>query len=579
MIIEADLRGECLVAGTASGRVLSSDVPLSFWGGVDPVTGMVIDKHHPLQGQDLRGKVLAIPGGRGSCGGSSALFEMVLNGSAPAALVFGRPESILTLGVVIASELFDRRIPVVRLDQPDFERLRSMTSATVVDGIIRPGTDLELSSDLRRGIEDRDVESVTLSELDQAILDGDLGEAAQVAMRIVLRAARLEGARELVDVELAHIDGVFYQGPASLKFATTVRDLGAKVRVPSSMNPICVDRRRWRDLGVPESMGKPSEVLADAYEEMGVSPTYTCAPYLLSRRPAFGQQIASGESNAVVYTNSVIGARTMKYPNYLDLLVAITGRAPNAGCHRNAERRATVVFVVEPLEHIDDGLFPILGYHIGERAPNDIPVVLGLEAYPVSADDLKAFGAAFATTSAVPMFHIVGVTPEADTLAQATGGEQPAQRHLVTAEDLRGTWNDLNSATEPEADLVSLGTPHCSLSEIARVAELVKDGNRRLRVPLVITCGREVYQQATSAGHVATIESVGGKIINDTCWCLISEPIVPPAARNIVTNSGKYAHYGAAALDRGMHLRSLQECVRAACTGRVDERLPRWLRP
>ena len=98
-------------------------------------------------------------------------------------------------------------------------------------------------------------------------------------------------------------------------------------------------------------------------------------------------------------------------------------------------------------------------------------------------------------------------------------------------------------------------------------------------MPLVITCGREVYEQATAAGHVATIESFGGKLVNDTCWCLIFEPIVPPAARNIVTNSGKYAHYGAAALDRGMHLRSLPECVHAACTGRVDELPPRWLRP
>jgi predicted aconitase/predicted aconitase with swiveling domain len=572
------LIGECLVGGTASGRVLHSDVPLSFWGGVDPLTGVVVDKHHPLEGQSLTGNVVMIPSGRGSCSGSGAIFEMLLNNTAPAALVFCHHESILTLGVVIASELFDRQIPVLRVSQADFARLRSMTTVTIVDESIYDGAGPSRVLAVHPSSDD-EIAGVTLSEQDQAFLDGALGEAARVAMRIVLRAAKLEGAGELIDVETAHIDGVFYQGPASLRFATTLRDLGAKVRVPTSMNAICVDRQRWRQQGVPSSMGEPSEELADAYEQMGLEPTYTCAPYWLSERPQFGQQIASAESNAVVFSNSVIGARTMKYPDYLDILIAITGRAPNAGSHRDAGRRPTVLIDIEPLQHIDDCLFPVLGYHIGELAPNDIPIIRGLEAYPVSADDLRAFGAGFATTSAAAMFHMVGATPEAPTLEQATDGSPPGKHYVVGSDDLRETWRELNSATELEIDLVSLGNPHFSLTEIARVAELVNGRQKDFRVPFVITCGRDVYRQAHSVGYVKAIQTFGGTFINDTCWCFIEEPIIPPSARNIVTNSSKYAHYGAATLNRGMHLRSLEDCVQAACTGRVDARPPRWLEP
>ena len=232
--------GELLVPGAATGAILGSDVPLSFWGGVDPSTGVVIDSHHPLHGDTVSGKILVIPSGRGSCSGSGAIFEMLLCGTAPAALVFSHHESILTSGVLIASELFNRGIPVLRLTHADWSRVRSMTTATIADrSISGDGGDSEGSgaTTVVCGDEEPDI---TLSEFDQQVLDGVFGEAARIAMKIVLRVAQLDGAGELVDVEMAHIDGVFYQGPASLTYATTLRDLGARVRVPSTMNAICV---------------------------------------------------------------------------------------------------------------------------------------------------------------------------------------------------------------------------------------------------------------------------------------------------------------------------------------------------
>lgn len=556
------------------GRVLHSDVPLSFWGGVDPSTGVVIDEHHPLRGESLTGRVVAIPGGRGSCGGSATIFEMLLNGKAPAALVFSRRETILTVGVVIADEMFDRRIPVLQVDDATLSELATAGSVTVQDGMIFDGDE---GIEVRSTPAHSDRVGLTLSPLDQQFLDGDFGEAAQIAMRIIIRAATLEGSTRLIDVERAHVDGVFYQGPGSLTFATTLRDLGARVRIPATSNPICVDRVRWRDLGVPAAMGEPSEQLADAYLAMGVKPTYTCAPYLLRDRPRRGQQIASGESNAVVYLNSVTGARTMKYPNYLDLLLAITGRAPDAGPHRAENRRPTIRFDVPVLSNVDDSFYPLLGYHIGKTAPNDIPLVCGLESWPVTEDDLKNFGAAFATTSAAPMFHIAGVTPEARDYQDMSDEPGPGHSRQIHAEELVETWREISSGSETEVGLVSIGTPHASLNELTALVALIQDRQKKAAVPLIITTGREVYAEALAVGHVAAIEQFGGRFINDTCWCLIEEPIVPPTARSIVTNSGKYAHYGAAKHSRGMHLRSLGDCVEAACTGLVGLRTPAWL--
>ncbi len=570
--------GECLVAGSATGPVLHSDVPLSFWGGVDPFTGVVIDTHHPLHGETLTGTVLAIPSGRGSCGGSGAIFEMLLGGTAPAALVFSHPEPILTLGVAIAGELFDRQIPVLRVGERDFARLAGLEAASVVDGTILAGASGP-DGPMPSSYDGERPSAVALSDLDRRFLDGDFGEAGRVAMRIVIRAAELEGVDELVDVERAHVDGVFYQGPASLAYATTLRDLGATVRVPTTMNAISVDRRRWRDQGVEASLGEPSEGLAEAYVQMGARATYTCAPYLLADRPRFGQQIAFAESNAVAFANSALGARTMKYPDYLDILIALTGRAPKAGPHLDAGRRATVRvdLALDPASRsgIDDAFFATLGYHVGALAPHDIPVVCGLEHHPVSGDDLKGFSAAFAATSAAPMFHVLGVTPEAATIEEATGGLAPVQGFAVDAAGLRTTWRELSSATEPEVDLVSLGNPHFSLKELAELAALI--AGRRLVIPLIVTCSREIHERAEALGYVARIEAAGGKVINDTCWCFIGEPIVPPDARTIATNSGKFAHYGAGGLGRRMHLRCLADCVEAACTGRVPTTPPPWL--
>ena len=573
----SSLEGRSLVDGCASAPLLYAEVGLSFWGGVDPFSGEVIDRHRPLSGECLAGRVLAIPSGRGSCTGSSVLMELISNGHAPAALVLAEADEILTLGVLVAQTLFQRSLPVLCIGKEAFGQLRGKAFARV------DGTGLSLydstPDDTPAPRNDRPTEdahsSIELTAHDRALLDGSQGKAAQVAMQIVLRMAHIQGAKYLVDITQAHIDGCIYTGPASLRFAQQLVAWGAKVRVPTTLNSISVDQRRWRELGIDPALGVPASALGDAYMAMGAQLSFTCAPYLLDSAPKAGEQIVWAESNAVVYANSVLGARTLKYPDYLDICIALTGRAPLIGCHLEDQRKARLHIEVPPLSNLDDSFYPLLGYHIGALAGSRIPLVSGLQQQHPNLDDLKAFGAAFATTSAAALFHIAGVTPEALDPTRVIDGPLPVLK--LSLEELRLSWQELNSARDARVDVVSLGNPHFSLSEFARLASLCQGRHRHPDVVLAITCGRTVLEQARAAGHIAVIEAFGAVIISDTCWCMLGEPVIPPAARNLMTNSGKYAHYAPGLVGRRVHFASLAECVDAACSATASGRLPQWL--
>lgn len=574
------LTGRSLVAGAAEGALLFADIGLSFWGGVDPFSGEIIDRHHPLSGEYLAGRVLAIPSGRGSCTGSSVLMELISNGHAPAALVLAEPDEILTLGVLVAQTIFERSLPVLCIGREAFAALRGKAFARVDGASVTvfehlPGDAWQaLDSPLQTQDPSAPLE---LTEHDRALLDGQHGKAAQVAMQIVLRMAELQGARRLVDVTQAHIDGCIYTGPASLRFAEQLVQWGANVRVPTTLNSISVDQRRWRELGIDPALGEPASALGDAYMAMGAQLSFTCAPYLLDSAPKAGEQIVWAESNAVVYANSVLGARTLKYPDYLDICIALTGRAPLIGCHLDAQRKARLQVEVPALGELDDAFYPLLGYHIGALAGSRIPLVRGLENRKPSLDDLKAFGAAFATTSAAPLFHIAGITPEAIDPAQVLEGDVALPVETIRLKDLLVSWRELNSARDSRVDVVSLGNPHFSLSEFAHLARLCLGRHKHPDVVLAITCGRAVLEQAREAGHIAVIEAFGATLVTDTCWCMLGEPVIPPGATTLMTNSGKYAHYAPGLVGRKVHFASLAECVDTACSATASGRLPAWL--
>jgi predicted aconitase len=254
--------------------------------------------------------------------------------------------------------------------------------------------------------------STTLSEADWAYLNGEHGPGAQLAMRVLVAVAKSMGAPTLVDVHSAHVDGCLYVGSVSIDFVRALVDGSARVSVPTTLNVGSVDLRHPQYWNGPEELATKARTLMDLYAQLGCTPTWTCAPYLLANRPTLGQHIAWGESNAIVFANSVLGARTQRYGDFVDIAAAIVGRAPFAGLHTDEGRRGQILIDVTALPATvmaRDAFFPLLGHLVGQWCGGRVPVLRGITT--ATEDQLKAFGAATASTGAVALFHVLGVTP------------------------------------------------------------------------------------------------------------------------------------------------------------------------
>jgi predicted aconitase len=300
---------------------------------------------------------------------------------------------------------------------------------------------------------------------------------------------------------------------------------------------------------------------------MGCLPTWTCAPYQTEHAPRFGEQIAWGESNAIVFANSVIGARTERYPDLLDICAAITGRVPAFGLHLEENRKADVLVRVEGVPRrlqADSSFYPVLGYLLGKIAGDAVPVIEGLEVEP-DEDQLKALGAAAASSGNIGLFHIVGVTPEAATLEAATGGRslRPATVDLAA---LRAARAELTTASGEGLDMVVLGSPHFSLAEFRQLAARLH-GRRHPGVRFLVTTSRAMAHLAREAGLLDTLEAFGGQVTVDTC--ILASPMLPADVRRLMTNSGKYAYYSPGLLGATVVFGSLQDCVDSAREGRI----------
>lgn len=558
--------GIALVPGDAGGPVVVMSEPLSFWGGVDPATGNVIDVHHPLHGVSLAGAVVLMPTSRGSCSGSGVLLELALCGRHPAALIFAGPEETLTLGAIVASEMFGHRIPVIRLSGGAFAALSAAREAVITpDGLSADGGRVRIpfSAAARKELQ--------LSPGDRDMLDGGEGVAAQQAMRIICAMASQQGATALVDVTRAHVDGCIYAGPANLVFAERMEELGARVRVPTTLNAISVDRENWPRQGVAPAFGLPAARLADAYVRMGCRASFTCAPYALPDPPGFGEAIGWSESNAVIFANSVLGARTAKHPDFLDVCIAVTGRAPLAGAFLDEGRQARRAVRIDLPEGAGSAAWPLIGYLAGLASPDRVPLIRGLSGTRPTPDDLKALCAAFGTTSAAAMLHIEGVTPEAESL-----GGDPGDEILITRAALADGWRVLNDGPA-RVDLVAIGSPHASLDECRAVADRLDGRSLATTLAVIITTGRDVVAAAQADGTLARLRSSGVDVVSDLCWCSITPPVFPERTKVVLTNSGKYAHYGPGLSGCTVRLGSLADCIEAALTGLAPARLPDWL--
>jgi predicted aconitase/predicted aconitase with swiveling domain len=410
---------------------------------------------------------------------------------------------------------------------------------------------------------------LTLSAADQAMLAGERGPATQMAMRILVTMAEVYGAERLLDIESAHIDGCLYHGYSGLEFAERLAAGGAQVVVPTTLNVGAMDLIHPEVFQGTDQVGRWATRMMEAYQAMGCRPTFTCAPYQAMHRPALGVQVAWAESNAIVFANSVLGARTNRYGDFIDICAAITGRAPDVGLHRAENRRGQVLFrladVPDRLRH-EDVLFPVLGYYLGARTGTRIPVIDGLPP-TTTEDQLKALGAAAASSGGVALFHAVGITPEAPTLEAAFQGQAPGEAIDITLQDLRQTLGVLSTAPDGPIDVVALGSPHFSPAEFAQLMPLIAQYPPAPDVEFIVCTHRIVLAMLEQRGWLATLRAAGVKVIVDTC--VVVTPIVRARGGVLMTNSGKFAHYSPGNIGLQVVFGSLEECVRSGAAGEV----------
>ena len=408
--------------------------------------------------------------------------------------------------------------------------------------------------------------AVTLTADERAIAGGARGEGAAMAMRIVADTARLMGAERLLSIESAHIDGALYHGDSGTLFAEKLVAGGARVSVRATLNVGAIDLTGCSRNRLTPHEHEMATRMMHAYRQLGCEPTWTCAPYQAGHRPRFGSDVAWGESNAVAFCNSVLGARTNRYGDFLDIACAIAGRAPDYGLHRSENRVATVVFDVSSLGHsflASDIAWPVLGNLFGRVIGNAVGVVAGVPSSP-GEDALKGFGAAAASSGAVGLFHIAGVTPEAADVRTALNNVPPTERIVVTADMVSDSQRRLSTAEPADRiDAVAIGSPHLSIDEFDRLERLL--AGRHVAVPIYACTGRHTLTHLGSRRSL--LEQCGVVVVADTC--VVVTPILPATPGAILmTNSGKFAHYAPSNTGYSVLYASLADCVESAVAGK-----------
>jgi predicted aconitase len=406
-----------------------------------------------------------------------------------------------------------------------------------------------------------------LGDVDQRMLDGREGPAAQLAMRFVLRAAEATGATELVDISGAHLIGGFYMGQIGLDFVRRLVQLEARVRVPTTLTASSISLAQ-PELAAPVPHEADQHELAELYVKLGAEAAWTCAPYHLPSRPSLGQHVAWGESGAVAFANTVLGARTNLYGEPLDVSAAICGRVPASGLHRTEGRAARVVFDLQALDPAllaHDATYQVLGYLVGSEAQGSIPAIVGLPA-SASEEQFAALVSAGASSGSIELLHAVGVTPEAPTLEAALQGRVPDRVIGVTPGHLAQTRRLLSTASgEEPLGAVCVGAPHMSLREVGELATLLDGREIHPSVPFYAATCRFIADEARRRGYVDQLESAGVTLVLDRCTYYGN--LVDPGRGVVMTSSAKWAHYGPALLGARVVFGSMRECVESAVAG------------
>ncbi len=405
-----------------------------------------------------------------------------------------------------------------------------------------------------------------LSDEEKAMLNGEFGKAKQWAIDHQIKVGEFFDAKDMVAVSQAHMmadpESV---GDAGVDFMESIATAGGRVVIPMITDPRGVDLNHYRPLGQTEDMAMIERRFIAACETIGIIMTNTCVNYQTIMPPLLGDHVAYGDTGVVIYSNSVCGARSNFEGGPSALAAGLTGRTPRYGLHLDQNRKATRRFQVtsQPTELTEWG---ILGAVIGRLAGSywEVPVIEGIERVPTS-DEIKHFGAAMASYGSIPLFHIIGITPEAPNLAAVSATELPVTK--ITDADLEALAGNFADKGE-KPDVVVFAAPQLSIVEMEQVASLVN--GQRLKLPMIVCTSPQAYGDARRMGFIDKIETAGGTVLEGTCFYNQYAREIGEANGwvRLLSNSAKIVNilggYGYQPV-----LASMADCVAAAIHGEI----------
>ncbi|MFH0954600.1 MAG: aconitase X catalytic domain-containing protein [Candidatus Micrarchaeota archaeon] len=386
---------------------------------------------------------------------------------------------------------------------------------------------------------------LTLEE--QEMLDGKKGNACQKSMELLVALGKIYGAKRLIAASSVQIAGVSYDnlGDPGLQFLAEMAKDG-KTKVLTTLNPAGMDLENWKELGISKDFAEKQEKVINAFKAMGVITTCTCTPYLIGNCPHFGEHIAWSESSAVCYANSVLGAYTNREGGPSALASALTGKTPEYGMHLEENRQAQVLVQLEkPLR--GTFRFGALGKAIGEKIGNKIPLIVGQKT--ATLEELKSLSASIATYGGTAMFHMQGITPSPT--------KKPKETIVITEKEIENAIASLTM--EGNSDFISIGCPHASIAEIAKIAGLLE--GKSVKKEVWITTARPTKKISDQMGYTQTIEKSGAKFAADTC-CVVAP--IKGRFKLMTTDSAKGCFYAASKNKFKTRLKSLEACIQEA---------------
>jgi len=408
-----------------------------------------------------------------------------------------------------------------------------------------------------------------LTREEKEMLEGKYGYPVQKSMEILVGLGECYDAERMIPVASAHLLDSLSIGKAGALFNEEMADKGGKFVTFTDANPLSIEPYSWEDLGFSEGSVREQMAIIHNYTRMGLFLSNTCTPYLVGHYPRPGEHIAWSESSAVIFANSVLGARTNREGGFSSLAAALTGRVPEYGYHLDRNRYGDLeILVTANLKDIHD--YGALGYFTGKVAKDKVPVLIGIPP-SVSQDELKHLGAAEAASGSVALYHVVGVTPEAPTREAAFGPKKARdwETFELGEKELRETKELLSKATTRETDLVVFGCPHASIGEIKEIAQLLLGKKLNSGVELWISTSWIVKSYAEKMGHMDIIEAAGARILCETCPSAMPWGFLKGRGHKVAaTNSAKLAFYLTGGQhDLSMHYGSTERCVEAATSG------------